>query len=113
VWLKGILTKFNLAFDAIDLVLAGINGDSENDIIYKRLLDCCFRNSTHGFYKHLCGEYDTASSFGLWFACNAIKKDYIPSHSKLNTISRPLNHVLIYNQDQMKNHAVILLRKKS
>lgn len=113
VWLKRILSQFSLDFDAIDLILTGLNGDIENDDIYKRLLASCFKKSVHGYYKHLCGEYDTASSFGLWFACKAVRNDYIPAHSKLNLISRPLNHVLIYNQDKMKNHSMILLRKKS
>lgn len=111
-WLKCILSGLSLDFDAIDLILTGLNGDFENDKIYYRLLTSCFKNSIHGYYKHLCGEYDTASSFGLWFACNAIKNDHIPSHSKLNMITRPLKNVLIYNQDSLKNHSMILLRKK-
>ena len=106
------LNKYGLAFDYIDLVLSGINGDFENDNVYRRILNSCFRNSVHGYYKHLCGEYDTASSFGMWFACNAIKNNHIPSHSILNGISRPFNNVLIYNQDNMKNHCMILSRKK-
>jgi 3-oxoacyl-(acyl-carrier-protein) synthase len=112
-WFIKILFNHGLVPDNIDLVLSGLNGDFENDKIYNRILNCCFKNSGHGYYKHLCGEYDTATSFGMWFACNAIKRNHIPSHSLLNEKSRPLNHVLIYNQDNMKNHCMILLRRPS
>jgi 3-oxoacyl-[acyl-carrier-protein] synthase II len=111
-WFRKILRKCNLVFEDIDLVLCGLNGNFENDKIYYRILNNCFKNSVHGYYKHLCGEYDTASSFGMWFACNVMKNNHIPSHSILNAKSRSLNHILIYNQENMKNHCMILLKKK-
>jgi 3-oxoacyl-[acyl-carrier-protein] synthase II len=110
-WFHKTLLKHNLAFDDIDLVLSGINGDFEKDKIYNSILKSCFNNSIQAYYKHLCGEYDTASSFGMWLACNAIKKKYIPQHIILKPKKRSLNHVLIYNQDNMRNHCMILLRK--
>jgi 3-oxoacyl-[acyl-carrier-protein] synthase II len=110
-WFYKILKNHNLVFDDVDLILSGINGDVENDRIYNEILNTSFSKSIQSYYKHLCGEYDTASSFGMWFACKAIRKNYIPQHSLLNTNKRTINNVLIYNQDNMRNHCVILLKK--
>ena len=30
-------------------------------------------------YKHLCGEYPTASAFALWMAANIIKTGTVPA----------------------------------
>jgi 3-oxoacyl-[acyl-carrier-protein] synthase II len=112
-WFYKTLLEQNLTFDNIDLVFSGINGDVENDKIYNSILNSCFSNSIHAYYKHLCGEYDTASSFGMWFACNVIKHNQIPGYARINAINRPLNHILIYNQDNMRNHCMILLKRTS
>ncbi len=111
VWIADSLTKNKLAASDIDLVVCGINGDTENDTIYSELLSTLFPDSIHAGYKHLCGEYDTASAFGFWFGARAIKNQTIPSHCLLNNQKRSLNKLLLYNHDRFKNHSLVLISK--
>jgi hypothetical protein len=110
-WITNILENNCLTLSDIDLFISGINGDKENDTIYKDLMSLLFTNSTHVYYKYLCGEYDTASAFGLWFSAQIIKNQTIPLHGILNDKNKPINRILLYNQDHFKNHSFILLSK--
>lgn len=111
IWIEKFLTKQNLTAKEIDLIICGINGDKDNDTLYRLLMTTIFPESMHSCYKHLCGEYDTASAFGLWFAAIVIKNQGIPSHSLLNKKEKPLNRILLYNHDHFKNHSLTLLSK--
>jgi len=111
-WVSAALAKEGLQTSDIDLVVLGNNGDITNDTIYKTLTNNLFPESVHAYYKHLCGDYDTASAFGLWFFAHAMKAQILPDHCILNKKrARMINRVLLYNQDHFKNHALILLSK--
>lgn len=110
-WHKDVLKRFNLSPSDIDLIISGINGDNKNDQIYFELLNTVYTASTQAYYKHLCGEFDTASAFGLWFAANAIKSNHLPNHAIIQDKRKNLKNVVLYNQDNLKNHCLILLRK--
>jgi len=71
--LSAFLSTKNIQFKDVDLVLTGNNGDAESDRFTMEFIQEAFPESIHGIYKHLCGEYDTASSFGLWFATRILK----------------------------------------
>lgn len=101
------IIKTGISPEDIDLVITGINGDKENDEIYYNVLDQ-FPLSTHAYYKHLCGEFDTASAFGMWFCAKAIKEKAIPSHSVISDKHRPIKNVLLYNQNNFSDHSMIL-----
>ena len=111
VWIIDSLTENKLSLSDIDLVLCGINGDKENDAIYTELLSTLFPDSVHAYYKHLCGEYDTASAFGFWIGAQAIKNQALPSHCLLNNQKRSFNRLLLYNHDRFKNHSLVLISK--
>ena len=90
------LKELNLSINDISLVLSGINGDSQKDSHIKT-----FTSETKlpvAYFKHLCGEYFTSSSFALWFAANILHKQKIPtcalpsSHSPKN-----IKHILVVN----------------
>ena len=96
----------------IDLFLTGMNGDLRFDHYYTSLHSELFPEAVLGAFKHLCGEYFTASAFALWLGANILKHQKIP----LNVIcsAEPktnLNHILIYNHYQNNEHAMILLSK--
>ena len=63
----------------IDLVLTGMNGDINYDENYYYLRRTIFSNIPCTFYKHLCGEYDTASSFALYLASGILKEQSVPA----------------------------------
>jgi len=96
----------------IDLLLLGNNGDVDFDSYYETLQNKTFKNTQQLYYKHLAGEYNTASAFGLWAACKLMKAQEVPEVLKLNDKkTSSISHVLLYNQYQGKSHSFTLLKK--
>lgn len=97
--------------DNVDALILGCNGDVEFDTYYQDLRTA-FSDTQQLYYKHLIGEYYTASSFGYWLGAKAIKTQTIPDVVKLNSHpQKDLNTILIYNQYRGENHSFTLLRK--
>ncbi|MCV9932254.1 beta-ketoacyl synthase chain length factor [Flavobacterium sp. LS1R47] len=102
----------NLEISDIDAIILGFNGDVEFDSYYKNLAENAFANTPQIYYKHLCGEYNTASAFGLWTGSKIIKTQTIPELIKSNSIERPAyNTILLYNQLNGKDHSFTLISK--
>ena len=101
-----------LEISDIDAIVLGFNGDLKFDSYYKKLTENAFVNTPQLYYKHLCGEYDTASAFGLWMASKVIKTQEVPEIIKVNSVEKPAyNTILLYNQLSGKNHSFTLLSK--
>jgi hypothetical protein len=63
-------------------------------------------------FKHLTGEYPTASSFALWLACHALKHQGLPAHFYKNEHNlAQIEQVIIYNQYQGRQHSFILVSR--
>ncbi len=108
--LTGFLNEKNLTPDDIDIVIYGINGDNRFDPIYYQLNDSYFKNSTAAYFKHLSGEYQTASGFALWAAAKAIKTQTLPSAMRIGTPKhQSIKNILIYNTFMGTDHSVFLL----
>lgn len=106
------LDKNKLEVGHLDLVLLGLNGDTEHDGIYRRLEENYFQHNNRAYFKHLCGEHYCASSFGLWLAAKILKHQHIPPAIGLEdnrTPGRPIRNILIYNQNKNINHSLILV----
>ena len=104
------LTSLNLRIEDIDIFLSGLNGDKEFDITYYYLSEHLFQNKPFAYFKHLCGEYHTASSFALWIAANCIWNQRYPDILKVNTKTPDrIRNILIYNQYNGVNHSLILV----
>ncbi|MGE5424109.1 MAG: beta-ketoacyl synthase N-terminal-like domain-containing protein, partial [Syntrophothermus sp.] len=98
--------------EEIDFVLLGNNGDNRFDDIYSELSTSLFKNIPTGYFKHLCGEYYTASGFALWLAANILKRQVIPEIIRLDNIRRDsIRNILIYNQYEGVNHAIMVIGK--
>jgi 3-oxoacyl-[acyl-carrier-protein] synthase II len=99
-----------LAPGDIDLAILGMNGDSRTDHFYNTLIKGLLEKTPLGCFKHLCGEYDTASSFALWLAAVIIHARKVPEVilSGVRTPGRT-EHVLIYNHLRGVNHTMYLL----
>jgi hypothetical protein len=96
----------------IDCIMLGLNGDYPFDRTYYTLRKECFNNETATVYfKHLCGEYYTASAFALWLGSVILEQQEIPDQVKL-TGKAPsgLNNLLIYNHIRNSEHSLILLK---
>ena len=110
-FLPGFLGKHGLTAHDIDLVILGTNGDCNFDHVYTQFADRFFPGKSLAWYKHLCGEYHTATGFGLWVAANILKKQVYPEILRLNELhSGRLKNILIYNHFRNVNHSFMLVQ---
>jgi 3-oxoacyl-[acyl-carrier-protein] synthase-1 len=104
------LQENKLNVDDLGLVILGYNGDTVFDEIYQNLEDGLFTKTNTAGFKHLCGEYDTASAFAMWIAARILKSGTIPaSIIRKNKGGFQNKPILIYNQFRNVNHSLILL----
>lgn len=102
----------NLQITDVDLLILGNNGDVDYDHIYDTLRSNKFKNTPQAYYKHVCGEFNTASSFGVWLAAKILKTQNLPKEVQLNSIpSSSYKRALLYNQYRGENHSFVLLSK--
>jgi 3-oxoacyl-(acyl-carrier-protein) synthase len=105
-----MLSASGLKVQDIDLVLLGINGDNRTDNIYYEFARSMFPGTPLSYYKHLCGEYHTASGFALWLAANILKRQTVPEIIRINDHHwEPIRNILIYNQYYNVNHSLMLV----
>ncbi len=97
--LEAFLAQHQIAAAEIDLLITGQSGDTNYDHFYHDLQSRYFPHTTATPFKHLCGEYDTASAFALWMAVQRMEAE--PT----------LKRVLIYNHFFGEQHAFFLLSR--
>lgn len=107
-WINEVLSDLQMTMSDIDLFILGLNGDIRNDGKYESLQQAIGDSAPIAYFKHLCGEYPTASSFGLWMAATSLKNGRVP----FSTQDHPLNassRVLMYNSASNGHHSLMLL----
>ena len=110
-FISSFLEKNNLKIQDIDVVVLGNNGDINFDTYYTAV-GSLFDQIPQVYYKHLSGEFNTASAFGFWVAASILKNQAIPQVVKMNSIEKAnFSKVLLYNQFQGKDHSLVLLSK--
>lgn len=110
--IQAFLEENNLQLKDIDVVVLGNNGDVNYDPYYHSLSEGIFKNTQQVFYKHLVGENNTVSAFGVWLSSQILKRGIIPEIVKINRIKDSgIKNILCYNQYLGQNHSLILLRK--
>lgn len=107
---KRMLSANGLTPADIDLVISGNNGDTTNDFFYQEVSDQLFPANATAYFKHLCGEYETAGAFALWLAASILKTGQIPEGIlQRGTLAAPLKNILIYNHHRGDQHSLYLL----
>ena len=91
-------------YTQVDLLLSGDNGDSTNDEACRHFLVESGHQGTVGKFKHLCGEYPTASAFALGLAATQLA-GRVPAPEGA---TRPRS-ILIYNRFQQAHQSLLLL----
>ncbi|KGO96098.1 beta-ketoacyl synthase N-terminal-like domain-containing protein [Flavobacterium enshiense] len=110
-FIANFLEANNLKISDIDAIVLGNNGDVEFDDYYD-ISNSLFKNTPQVYYKHLSGEYNTASAFGFWIAANIIKNQDIPEVVSMNALKKEAySTILLYNQYRGKDHSLIVLKK--
>jgi len=109
--LSGFLEKSRIKSEEIDLMVCGMNGDTASDKHYNQFADS-LENTGIAAWKHLSGEYQTSSSFGLWMASMIMKNQGVPEAAMIRSnLNRPIRTILLYNHYLDLNHSFILIRK--
>ena len=94
------------------VLLLGHNGTKTEDEVYNNFAKVYFPNATITSFKHLCGEYYTASAFAFWVASQVLKKQSVPKtllRTDFNNTN--IDHILIYNRFNETEHSLILLKR--
>ena len=108
-----ILQIHSLKKEDIDFVLSGKNGDAKYETSYQHVGQL-FGNTQKLYFKHLCGEYDTATSFACWLASKILTTQFVPDYlfdttETKQAIPKKVRHILIYNNYFDLNQSLILL----
>ncbi|MCK5774886.1 MAG: hypothetical protein KAH25_01860 [Bacteroidales bacterium] len=97
------------------VLLLGYNGVADEAVFYDKLAEEKFPEARVTQFKHLCGDYYTASAFAFWVAAQMLKKQFIPEtlfYSKENSNKKEgVDNVLIYNRFNKNEQALILLKR--
>ncbi len=119
--LDDFLALHDLTTADIGLVLLGMNGDPRSDEAYRALAGDRFSKVPIGGFKHLCGEYHTATSYAMWLAAMILHRGEIPREVLSGYLpgmpsspppgQDPPQKILIYNHFRNANHSIILLSR--
>lgn len=111
--LNKFLARHDLTEKEIGFTLLGFSGDTATDHFYHELIKSFPENSGFGYFKHLCGEYHTASSFASGLAALIMKSQSIPEIVRLQSAEKNSapEYILIYNHFRGANHSFTLLSR--
>lgn len=105
------LAKNDLKPADIDVLMLGFDGEGTSKKYYEKAQET-FTETCQTYYKHLSGEYNTASGFGFFLANHILKKQQIPEIVKISgNCDDNIRNVLIYNNYFGNEHSLILLKK--
>ena len=109
---ESLLARHSMEVSSIDLVLTGLNADSRHNELYGSVLQFLGPETPVGVFKHLCGEYDTATGFGLWLANRILQMESVPEILLLNkhVVAVP-KHLLLINHYITGSAVVMLLSR--
>ena len=97
----------------VDVLISGVSGDVIHDRFLLSMAEKKFDHMPHLRFKHLCGEYCTASAFGLWLGASILKKQEIPPVVRFNKVSArfPVRTIFLVNQYMGRNYSLILIQQ--
>jgi 3-oxoacyl-[acyl-carrier-protein] synthase II len=110
--IESFIGKYLPGSETIDLFLSGENGDEQTLKYYTTIESVIDKNMPVVRFKHLCGEYSTASAYALWLACQLFQSQTIPSDLlKSNAAPLKINRILLYNNYAGTQHSFMLIEK--
>lgn len=111
--LKDFVKDHQIRMTDIDVFVNGVSGDGETDKMSLSIAQLVFSAIPEIRFKHLCGEYCTASSFGLWVGASILKRQEIPEGLQFNKAIIPpeFKYALMINQYMGRNYSFILLER--
>jgi len=93
----------------IDLFLSGENGDNRTLPYYIACEGLLTEDTAIVRYKHMVGDFATASALGLWYSCEFLQEQ-VPEHMfKKKTSKTAYRNILLYNNFKGLQHSFILI----
>jgi 3-oxoacyl-(acyl-carrier-protein) synthase len=112
--LQAFISKNLLPGEKINLLLLGENGDNRLSKFYNACESLIMEDTMVARYKHMTGEFGTASAVGLWIGCQILRNQQVPAHMiKKNAPAAAIDRILLYNNFKGAQHSFILLSKPS
>ncbi|NGM65721.1 beta-ketoacyl synthase chain length factor [Sphingobacterium sp. SGR-19] len=111
-FLKDFLTTNDLRPGDLDAVILGYNGDEQDDLFYSAVQQT-LPSATPLYYKHLSGQFDSCSAFGLAAAAFILKYQTVPPvlyWNEKNPAKTAWKNILLYNQYKGKDHSLVVVR---
>lgn len=94
----------------IDLFLSGENGDNRTLPFYTACETLLDNDTAIVRYKHMVGDYATASAIGLWYACQILQNQQVPEQMfKTRSAKTVCRNILMYNNFKGLQHSFILV----
>ncbi|MGJ7031131.1 beta-ketoacyl synthase chain length factor [Niabella hirudinis] len=94
------------------LLLSGDNGDKRYRFFYDNL-ETLLPLTTVLRFKHLTGEYPTATSFATWLAADILQKQEVPAvFVKKGAVPPGIDRVIIYNHYHGMQHSFLVVSKQ-
>ena len=110
--LQQFLRKHVPAGEKVDILLSGEDGDIRLQPYYNACENALSGQAAIARFKHLTGEYATASAAALWLSCYILREQLLPVHMlKSGLPHASFNRVLICNCHKMTQHSFLLLEK--
>ena len=108
--MQDLLSTHLSAGERIDLFLSGENGDNRYLKYYTNCESAIGVDTAVARFKHMTGEFTTASGAALWLAYHILQQQRIPEHMvKKGGTQHNYKHILIYNNHKGYQHGFILL----
>jgi len=109
--LENFLRENSLEPSDIDVFVNGVSGDISRDSWNMAIRRSYLKSAAEVRFKHLTGEYATASSLGLWLSANILKNQRIPDAVLVNPLSRPgqIKTALFCNHFLARNYTFLLM----
>jgi Beta-ketoacyl synthase, N-terminal domain len=106
--LKKFLEK-NAGSQPINLLLTGENGDNRTLPFYTACEEIVGDSAAVARFKHMTGEYPTASAIAVWLACQVLQIQQVPAHMQKRNSGNSYRNILIYNNYKGLQHSFILV----
>jgi hypothetical protein len=107
--LREFLRKNGFPDKAPGMLMSGENGDARLRKYYQAAESLFGETNSITRFKHLSGEYCTASSFGFWLATEILRTKKIPEIALKKSAAGDCREILIYNNYRGFQHAFMLL----
>ena len=94
----------------INLLISGENGDNRTLPFYIEAESLLHDDTSIVRFKHLCGEFATASAIALWYACEILQTQKVPEQMfKKKSSKTNYSNILLYNNFKGYQHSFILI----